>query len=93
MTGPGLASGYRCPTCEGATQVLETRMTPGGLRRRRQCVHDQCATKFTTMELAVATNGARASATSGPMVAVSTKDLKAIASLVEDVLGSSAEAP
>ncbi|MEZ4367672.1 MAG: hypothetical protein R2939_15555 [Kofleriaceae bacterium] len=38
----------QCPYCEGDSSVTETRVTDGGLRRRRVC--SQCRRRFTTYE-------------------------------------------
>ncbi len=39
-----------CPKCKnGENSVVETRSTPGGLRRRRLC--KKCAYKFSTFEI------------------------------------------
>jgi transcriptional regulator NrdR family protein len=38
-----------CPKCENSkNSVVETRSSPGGLRRRRVC--DKCKYKFSTLE-------------------------------------------
>lgn len=41
-----------CPKCNGRTRVLETRESPHGTRRRREC--RSCGRRFTTFEAVVA---------------------------------------
>lgn len=38
-----------CPTCAGATSVVDSRPSVAGVRRRRDCA--TCAVRFTTREL------------------------------------------
>jgi len=40
-----------CPDCKAATQVVETRASEHGPRRRRQCV--ACRKRFTTIEVEI----------------------------------------
>lgn len=39
---------YRCPECEGATTVIDSRITDQGTRRRRACMKGH---RFTTYEV------------------------------------------
>ncbi len=36
-----------CPTCNKGTEVIDSRLIPNGVRRRRQCLNDH---RFTTIE-------------------------------------------
>lgn len=47
-----MKGGVLCPLCGRATYVIETRAVPGGWRRRRGCLADDCCGRITTVELA-----------------------------------------
>jgi transcriptional repressor NrdR len=44
----------RCPFCNGASHVVDTREVSNAIRRRREC--DQCQKRFTTYERIAAAN-------------------------------------
>ncbi len=50
---------FPCPACGGGTHVIETRLNPAGLRRRRGCLDRACGMKVTTQEM-IAPRGASA---------------------------------
>lgn len=39
-----------CPTCGGATCVIDTRASKEEVRRRRKCLKKRCGHRFTTYE-------------------------------------------
>jgi transcriptional regulator NrdR family protein len=41
----------KCPECNGATGVIETRLTHSGVRRRHKCC--TCGNRFTTLEITI----------------------------------------
>jgi transcriptional regulator NrdR family protein len=43
--------GIRCPVCDEATTVIETRQNRGSLRRRRRCLSPTCSGRITTIEM------------------------------------------
>lgn len=47
------AAGVPCPVCGAASHVVETR----GVKRRRCCLSDHCAARFTTLEMIVGGRG------------------------------------
>ncbi len=76
MSGDG---GYRCAVCGAGTRISETRAVVGGLRRRRVCIVPTCCAKITTLEFEVAEHGTRVT---GPMVAISVKDLVTVTTIL-----------
>lgn len=73
-------NGFRCPTCQGDTSVLETRRRSGGLRRRRQC--SGCQAKFTTIEMVAPMAGLRVTHDQD-LAILSSRDLRALRRLME----------
>lgn len=51
LGGTSSSTGVKCPACDSLSEVLETRPTTGGVRRRRKCL--TCETRFSTYELNV----------------------------------------
>lgn len=50
VTGPVADRPDRCPDCGRGSHVLETRVSPRGLRRRRECLAEGCGERWTTYE-------------------------------------------
>lgn len=46
-----------CPKCRSNSKVLESRLTDGGVRRRRECL--KCGTRFATIEACVTKKAAK----------------------------------
>jgi len=77
-----------CPICGGATLVRETRVTGGGLRRRRRCTDMACAGRVTTVEIVVDRfRGAKALA-DGEAIIVSRQTIVDLQQLVASLGGA-----
>lgn len=78
-----------CPICGRATAVRETRVTGGGLRRRRKCTGVACAGRVTTVEVIVDRfRGAKALA-DGEVILVSRQTIAELQRLVAVLGGAS----
>ena len=41
-----------CPKCHSKTKVIDSRINPANVRRRRQCMNDACQYRYSTYEQA-----------------------------------------
>jgi transcriptional regulator NrdR family protein len=80
-----------CPTCGAATEVMETRKSPNGIRRRRRCGVDGCDGRITTVEI-IFTNETRKLLRSGFSL-VASDELEQLASVVSRLRSGSRLVP
>jgi len=77
-----------CPICARATEVVETRASGGGARRRRKCTEPSCAGRVTTVEIVVDRFQSASDLADGKAILVSRRTITQLQRLVAALGGS-----